>query len=107
MHSHQGLNVEEEHSDRIVARFVKFEEVNKSVLVPLMIRKFIRGPAFTYHRRCERAVKPASTLTNQLRSLFRYVSLRLAWLDIGQRPFISSFGSKFKAEDTIFGCSRS
>lgn len=51
----------------------------------------------------ERTVQPTTTLRDELRRRFRYISFSLGGFDIGKMPFRTSLGDQFEAENTIFG----
>jgi hypothetical protein len=55
------------------------------------------------HRCGNRPVQPSTSLTNQLRSLFRDVRLGLARFDVTERPPFASLGRQLEAQDPIFG----
>lgn len=51
----------------------------------------------------ERTVEPTTTLTDKLRSSFRYIGLTLGGFDIAQMPFRAGFNDQFETENTILG----
>lgn len=51
----------------------------------------------------KRTVQPTTTLGDEFRSTFGYISFTLGGLDIRKMPFGTSLGDKLETENTIFG----
>jgi hypothetical protein len=82
--TYQGLDVEEEDADEVVAGLVHPPEVDEGV----------DGGS-------ERAVEPSAALANELGGRLGDISLSLAVLDVGKGPLLALLGHELEAEDTV------
>lgn len=78
--------MQEEQSDKAVVRLIDPVEVDQGV-----------------DRRSKGAVKPSSTLPNELSSIFRDIGFSLARLDVCKSPFLVFLCDELKAQDPVFG----
>lgn len=78
--------MQEDHANDVVTRSVHAAEVHERV----------NGGS-------EGTVQPTTTLTNELSSTFRYVSLTLGGLDVCEMPFAACLGDQLETQNTILG----